>query len=305
MSKLATILQARTLPAVQKNVLFSNCQPEKPDMFNVLVTSWQNSGVFPIVPVQQDNQEPDSKVTETQVALEPITNNDQEQAQEQKITVAPAPIDDTVDEPWISRLADEWQVGIDTLVPLTWQSPMPAKTFTRRFDTICDTIAETTESERAPMAYLVEKILEAIETRTTSTVEQVLHLINRQSQSSVAILIELKNHLLKNSTTPITVDWETGNDSTGKTFTRLNICIMNDCSKGSGSTKLVIGSDSTTYATFTERWNSKPIFLSPDDAIKKISVGNQFGSPAANTVLQQKNELMHKRISRQFRASGF
>jgi len=127
--------------------------------------------------------------------------------------------------------------------------------------------------ETAPTKYLLDKLHQSVEVGKTSCVEQVLQLINGRSKTAIAILIEFKTALTSRSETPVKVDWETGTDSSGKNFVRLNLVAMNDLNKGSGATKLVIGSDGTTYATFTERWNCTPIYISPDDALTKFGSG--------------------------------
>lgn len=125
-------------------------------------------------------------------------------------------------------------------------------------------------AETAPTYYFLDKLNQAIDGGKTSCVEQVLQLINGRSQTAIAVFIEFKSALTSRSETTVKVDWEIGTDSSGKNFMRLILVAMNDCSKGSGATKLVIGSDGTTYATFSERWNCSPIYISADEALAKF-----------------------------------
>jgi len=297
MSKLGTILQARTLPQ-QANGLFSNCSPALPDMFKVLGKSWQNSGVHPVV--------------ESFESLAPC----------EKPVERPAT--DDKDCPWLTRLADEWQVGIEALAPLTWQSAPPAKTFTRpiattdgtnekkspamiELETGVSALVSEKPVQAAPTNYLTGKLLEAIQSGASSTVQQVLQLVGRQPQSSMAALLELRESLVKGSSTPLTVDWENGTDSNGKPFVRLCFTLKNDWSKGSGSTKLVIGSDNTTYATFVERWNSTPLYLSPDEALEKLQGNHRIRvrdfHKTQRTPQNTNSDFAVPRVSRHFRAA--
>jgi hypothetical protein len=195
--------------------------------------------------------------------------------------------DNDNDCPWISRLAAEWQVGIETLVPMS-QSEALLQQLARSFDTTNGTIRRESPARielgfapeiAAPQnpyrtvastTYLSAKLLEAVQSGVVSTVEQVLLLINSQSQASTSVLLDLKDEYVRNARAPLTIDLETGKNTNGVSFTRLSFLMVNDWTNDSGATRLVIGSDHNTYATHTETWNSTPVYLSPDDVISSL-----------------------------------
>jgi hypothetical protein len=284
MSKLGTILQKRALPPVPQNILFSDCNPAVPPMFHVVAKSWQNSGAFPIVD--------ESTLHEVSASIDESASAQKQPAQQ---TAELATNLAESENHWMTRLAAEWQIGIETLLPhhsansAISEAPTPSisamlNTEYRKSDHANDELGLTTEVTRtyrftepkpyAPTSYLAEKLIEAIQNGTSSTVEQVLKLINGQSQSAIAVLSEVKERFARTTSTPLTVDWEIGTDAHGKTYTRLNFTVMRDWSLRSGYTKLLIGSDGTTYATYTESWDNTPLFLSPDDAIAQLKFTN-------------------------------
>lgn len=310
MSKLGSILQPRTLPISQQSILFSDCSPEVPAMFNLLLKSWQNTGSLPIVNVPSPEKAPLSQ-DDVKAEPEPVSHD---------------PLDG-IECHWMSRLAAEWQVGIETLVPSNATFTISGNCLTNESDTVkgaaesmirvrpeCE---ETVGSDHAlkpkttsdaPVTYLANKLIEAVQSGAASTVEQVLRLIDRQSQSSVVVLRELKEHLAKNSCTPLSVDWETGWDANANSFTRICFTLQNDWSKGSGATKLIIGSDGTTYATFTERWNSTPIYLAPNDALSKVKGSSLKRLRDFNRAPQRSHQSMPAmktlKAPRHFKAAG-
>ncbi len=266
MSKLGTILQKRALPPVPQNILFSDCNPAVPPMFHVVAKSWQNSGAFPIVD--------ESTLREASASIDEIASAKQQLSQQ--VDESATNLEESENH-WMSRLAAEWQIGIETLLPhhsihSASEALTPAISAMRNDRAINKTFTEP--KPYAPTSYLAEKLIEAIQNGTSSTVEQVLKLINGQSQSAIAVLSEVKERFAKTTSTPLTVDWEIGTDANGKTYTRLNFTVMRDWSLRSGYTKLVIGSDGTTYATYTESWDNTPLFLSPDDAIAQLKFTN-------------------------------
>lgn len=310
MSKLGSILQPRALPVSQQNILFSDCGPEVPAMFSVLLKSWQNTGTLPIVDVPRPSESAAPPSAETNMS--PPSESTSEE----------------IDNGWMSRLAAEWQIGIETLVPVNAPFNFNQTACSQSHDTTHgsalsvpsritesnvivgsnDTVLPKTLCD-APVTYLANKLTEAVQHGTASTVEQVLRLINRQSQSSVAVLREIKDNLSRSSSTPLSIEWETGWDANANSFTRISFTVLNDWSKGSGATKLIIGSDGTTYATFRERWNSTPIYLSPDDALTKVKGTSLKRIRDFNKSPQKIQQSMAQpktlKAPRHFKVSGF
>ena len=288
--------------------MFTNCNPEVPAMLNVLLKSWQNTGTLPIVhlPILEEAPRPQNVEVEPDSVSRGATDED--------------------DCRWMSRLAAEWQVGLETLVPSNASSfTISGECLTKKCDTVYGAAERMTQGRPepdvtvcsdeprpvsdVPPTYLANKLLEAVQSGAASTVEQVLRLINRQSQSGVAVLRELKENLAKHSSTPLSVDWETGWDANANSFTRISFTLQNDWSKGSGVTKLVIGSDGTTYATFTERWNSNPIYLTPDEALSKVRGSNLKRLRDFNRAPQRSHHSLPSmntlKAPRHFKAAGF
>lgn len=285
-------------------------------MLNVSLMSWQNTGTHPIVRVSEPS------ITET------VQNCPETQIAEPELKTPSGNAFDEVDCRWMSRLAAEWQVGIETLVPDSATYATSNNSFSEKLDTISDTIdtlppvqrevalklcsndnGMPEERSNAPATYLAAKLIEAVQHGTASTVEQVLRLINRQSQSTVAVLLVLKETFAKSENSPLSIDWETGWDANANSFTRISFTLLNDWSKGSGATKLIIGSDGTTYATFSERWNATPIYLSPNDALAKVKGSNlkrrrDFNKAPQATSLST-TQLRCLKAPRHFTASGF
>lgn len=325
MSKLANILQPRTLPFSQSSPprpLFLNCIPKFPAMLSIPSESWSSA----------PSEVPESTHT---IAIIPQTPDDKNTAPDQgKVQVSPSTelqensrelCEPEHDCPWISRLAVEWQVGLETLVPLS-QSEILLKQLANSFDASqdtsrsnefgltpcttvapCNSVAPVSSAHRtvASTAYLSERLLEAVRSGVVSTVEQVLQLIDNQSQSSAEVLIELKDEFVRNARTPLTIDLEKGKHADGRSFTRLCFLLVNDWSNDSGATRLVIGSDSYTYATHTESWNSTPVYLSPDDVISSLKECTP--KPVRHFVKPKQLAFKPKttRPPRHFKAAGF
>lgn len=330
MSKLANILQPRTLPSPPLQTLFSYCIPKIPAMLT-MPPRFSTA-------VSSDHSIEHSPINLSAVETTVQDNTYQTQTVAVKDTPAPDEFQNNADDsPWISRLAAEWQVGIDALVPLS-QSEILLKQLAKSFDNSksfdttklgdtnndtnrvdlsspiqlgfepclpLPTVHDASYKSAASTAFLSEKLLEAVQSGVVSTIEQVLQLINNQTQSSLEVLIDLKDEFVRNARTPMTIDLEKGKNMHGKTFTRLCFLMVNDWSNDSGATRLVISSDSNTYATHTESWNSTPVYLSPDDVISSLK---ECTPKRIRDFNKPKQFLFKSKLAkppRHFKASGF
>lgn len=104
-------------------------------------------------------------------------------------------------------------------------------------------------------------------------IQEAMQALNEQSESSRnRVLNELRNNLQKRSSTLLDMNWETGTNNNGQSFTRLRLSSNNDNSKSSGSTTVTIGSDGPGAATYTDRWDSPVRHISADKALAGIAV---------------------------------
>lgn len=186
--------------------------------------------------------------------------------------------------PHLTRLADEWQVGVDLLSPLmkdgssTPRPALPVGCTANGAPAAGGADVKQAQPNLgrdqfrnviAPSAVegLAQHLFDSFRSGNTTSVMDILGLLNSSTGCHMAVLHVLRNLIVSHNDSPASVEWETGTDSSGKTFMRLKVSKLNDMTRTSGSTKLTIGSDGTAFAFFCERWNSQPHYLSPDEAL--------------------------------------
>jgi hypothetical protein len=226
------------------------------------------------------------------------------------------------DQPVRTQLADNWQTGIEPLMPAprsfqTLRCPKPVAAPIRPIAVGARSPDEDEQKRNCiepagtdnfldvsigSASRLANQLFEALWSGNGSRVQAVLEtMVRRSSPAQVFILI--RNKLAKDSITPISIDWESGLTSSNRQFLRLKIVSMNDTTKSSGATRITIGSDGFVFATMTERWTSDPLYISVDDALARLRGNIRRRLRDFNKVSQPKKENSPDRAH--FRVAGF
>lgn len=112
---------------------------------------------------------------------------------------------------------------------------------------------------------ILDNVSDAIRNGQLEKIQDALGALNENPKMVDRVLQALKERM-ESEDPRNSVNWEQGHDNNGRNFVRLNLYHRNDDSKSSGGTELTVGSDGRTSATYTDRWDSLPQTIKPQEA---------------------------------------